>query len=85
MIVRVKLFASLRRFAANGKPGVPHIPGAGFEVDLRDGATLRELIAVLEIPAEEARVAFVNGITHDLNWELKPEDEVGLFPPVGGG
>jgi molybdopterin converting factor small subunit len=39
----------------------------------------------LEIPPEETRVAFVNGHIHDMDWELKTEDEVGLFPPVGGG
>jgi molybdopterin converting factor small subunit len=84
MKVRVKLFASLRRFIPS-ESGAPRIPGAGFEVELRGGATLGELVAVLEIPPEEARVAFVNGITHDMDWELKPEDEVGVFPPVGGG
>jgi len=39
----------------------------------------------LNLPREEVKVAFVNGRTRPLDWPLQPEDEVGIFPPIGGG
>jgi sulfur-carrier protein len=79
------LFASLRRFAPANEPGFPLEPGSGFEVELPEGGTLGDLLSALEIPSEETRVAFVNGNIRDLDWELKTGDELGLFPPIGGG
>lgn len=79
MRVRVRLYASLRRFAPEGQSG------SHFEVDLSEGAKLQDLVEVLKIPPEETRVAFVNGITRDMDWVLSPGDEIGFFPPIGGG
>lgn len=78
MRIKVKLFASLRRFA-DVKPGTP------FELELPQGARLQDLIKKLNIPQEEAKVVFVNGITHPMDWVLSPDDEVGIFPPIAGG
>jgi molybdopterin synthase sulfur carrier subunit len=77
--VKVKLFASLARFSPGGLPGTP------FEVTIHVSATVRDLLVQLHIPGEETKVAFVNGIIQDLNWVLKPGDEIGIFPPIGGG
>ena len=79
MRVRVKLFATLARFSAGGLPGTP------FEVDLPAGATLQDLVGQLGIPAEETKVTFVNGIVQPMDWVLQAEDDIGIFPPVGGG
>lgn len=79
MRVRVKLYASLRQYAPESSSG------GSFEVDLPEGATLKDLIEALAIPEEEPRVNFVNGLTQPLDYELKPGDEVGLFPPIAGG
>lgn len=79
MLVTVKLFASLARFSPVGLSGAP------FEVNLRDSANLQDLVNLLGIPAEETKVSFVNGIIRELQWVLSQGDEVGIFPPVGGG
>ena len=79
MRVRVKLFASLRRFAEGLAPGTP------FEVELPEGATLQIVVDQLKIPPEEAKVVFVNGISQPMDWSLSPDDEVGIFPPIAGG
>ena len=79
MVVTVKLFASLARFSPGGLPGTP------FELDLPELTTLQYLIDQLGVPNEEAKVSFVNGLIRDLDWILQPDDEVGLFPPIGGG
>lgn len=79
MRVKVKLFATLRRY----------MPGAGghspMEIDLPEGGTLRDILELLRIAPEEARITFVNGIIHEQDWVLKDGDEVGMFPPIGGG
>jgi molybdopterin synthase sulfur carrier subunit len=79
MRVRVKLFATLSRFSAGGLPGTP------FEIELPQGACLLDLVKQLKIPPEEAHIAFVNGIIQPKEWGLAPGDEVGIFPPIGGG
>ena len=79
MRVYVKLFATLRRYAPGAAYGIP------FEVDLADGATIADLIKQLSLPAEEVKLAFVNARARSEDWHLEPDDEVGIFPPVGGG
>ncbi|NJD59712.1 MAG: hypothetical protein C3F13_11965 [Anaerolineales bacterium] len=79
MVITIKLFASLSRFSPGGLPGTP------FEVDIPPSTSLRQLADRLRIPAEEMKVAFVNGLICDLDRILQPGDEVGFFPPVGGG
>jgi molybdopterin converting factor small subunit len=79
MVVSVKLFATLSRFAPGRRASVP------FEVQLSEGDTLLKLVEQLGIPPEEAKVAFVNGIIQALDHTLHPGDEIGIFPPIGGG
>jgi molybdopterin converting factor small subunit len=79
MQVSVRLFATLRRFAGN-------LPaGKTLELELSKGSTLQDLVDQLGIPAEETKVAFVNGRAQDLDYALQQGDEVGIFPPIGGG
>lgn len=79
MHVQVKLFASLRRFADNVAPGVP------FDVELPAGATLTDLCQTLHLPTDEVKLTFVNGQAQPEDWPLQSGDEIGIFPPVGGG
>ena len=79
MLVRAKLFATLARHL----PGTR--PGATIEVDLPEGATVADLLAKLHVPLAEARMFFVNGRVRPVDWALQPNDEVGVFPPIGGG
>jgi molybdopterin synthase sulfur carrier subunit len=79
MFVKVKLFASLARFSPGGLPGTP------FEVNISPSTTLQQLVEQLGIPTEETKVVFVNGRICDLDWVLQPDDQVGIFPPIGGG
>ena len=79
MRVQAKLFATLSRY----RPG--QMAGAPFEVDLPEGATLENLIRQLNLPQEEVKVVFVNARAQPLTYILNPADEVGIFPPIGGG
>ncbi|MFZ2098806.1 MAG: MoaD/ThiS family protein [Anaerolineales bacterium] len=79
MRVTVKLFASLARFSPGRHSGTP------FKINLPESATVQSVIDQLGIPATETKVSFVNGLIRDLDCELKPGDEIGIFPPIGGG
>jgi molybdopterin synthase sulfur carrier subunit len=79
MQVTVKLFASLARFSPGGLPGTP------FNISLSESATVQNVVDQLGIPSEETKVSFVNGLIRDLDWVLKQGDELGIFPPIGGG
>ena len=79
MQVNVKLFATLQRY----KPEV--FAGEVFVVELPEKSTLADLIARLEIRENEVKTMFVNGRARAEMYRLHADDEVGIFPPVGGG
>jgi sulfur-carrier protein len=78
MQVKVKLFATLRRSVAwaSGEP---------MDIALPEGATIADLIATLELPSDQVKVIFVNGRARSEDWRLTTGDEIGIFPPIGGG
>jgi len=79
MIVHARLFATLRRHH-------PHLGiGESMPVDLPVGATVGQLIEQLGLPAKEVKVVFVNGIIRGQEYVLSDGDQMGVFPPVGGG
>jgi len=79
MQVRVKVFATLRRYL----PGV--MPGTSLEVELPAGATVDDLLGQLNLPREEVKVVYVNARARPWSYKLASGDEVGIFPPIGGG
>jgi molybdopterin synthase sulfur carrier subunit len=77
--VHVKLFATLRRVC-------PDLSlGQSFRVALPEGATVADLIDELGLPEEEIKLVFVNATYRELDHILSAGDEIGIFPPVGGG
>ena len=79
MRVKVRLFATLVNYVPGVNPGVP------FEVELPEGTTLADLMNQLNLPQKEVKVAFVNGRIEPIDFRLQHGDEVGIFPPIGGG
>jgi transketolase len=76
--VRVKLFASLRRF----RP-----PGGDGPVALRlpPGATVQHAVRALGIPEGGTGIAVCNDRHLDLTTPLEDGAELSLFPPLAGG
>jgi molybdopterin converting factor small subunit len=77
--VQVKLFATLRRQYPD--LGI----GEAMSLALPDGATIALLVDRLDLPDEQVKVVFVNGTVRPRDHTLTDGDEVGVFPPVGGG
>jgi len=77
--VQAKPFATLRR----------HFPelaiGEATSVELPDDATITQLLRKLDLPSEQVKIVFVNGVIQKKNHTLSDGDEIGIFPPVGGG
>jgi sulfur-carrier protein len=80
MRIRVKLFANLMPYAQ-----VSGLPGTPFEIEVAESASLQNLADLLKLPPDLVKITFVNGISQPFEYLLKPGDEVGIFPPIGGG
>ena len=79
MKVEVNLYATLARYLPNKVRQGSHM------MELSDGTTVGELLQQLQIPPEEAKLAFVNGVHAGVDVVLREGNRVGIFPPVGGG
>lgn len=79
MKVYVKLYATLTKYAGGS------IMHESLEVEVSEKATLIELYDRLGIPREEVKTAFVNSVMQTPDYVLREGDEIGVFPPVGGG
>jgi molybdopterin synthase sulfur carrier subunit len=88
MQVSVRLYATLVRIVPDrvSKDYPDGIrAGAPLSVELTEGSTLDDLVETLGLPPEKVRVTFVNGRAQQRNYHIAPGDEIGIFPPVGGG
>lgn len=79
MNVKVKLFATLRPYLGN----VP--AGTAVELQIQPGSTLNDLVSLLKLPPDDVKVCFVNARIVELDQILAEGDEIGIFPPIGGG
>lgn len=73
MNVKIKLFASLRKFGPDEQV-----------VELPENATIDDAINSLNIP-KIALLKIVNGEHRPAIYQLKEGDELALFPPIAGG
>ena len=78
MRIEVRLYATLRRHALSAAGGV-------LAVDVPEGSTVADVIAKVQVDANEVHLLMVNGISSSLDQVLAEGDRLGLFPAVGGG
>ncbi len=79
MYVNVKLFATLVVYVPGTEPGI------SFKIELANGGSLSDLTNQLHIPEREAKIIFVNNRLQSPDYQLQDNDEVSIFPPIGGG
>jgi sulfur-carrier protein len=78
MKIEFRLYASLARYMPEPWRNSP-------TVEIREGATVKELLESIEVPLEAVKVIFVNGLHATAGEVLRDGDRVGVFPPVAGG
>ncbi len=73
--IQIKLFATLQRF----------MPASAENYAIETGTTIRTLLQQLDIPENNAKLIFIDGLKAELTTVLKGGERIGIFPPVGGG
>jgi len=79
--VSVNLFLSstLRQYI----PGYDPSEGVLFSVDRK--TTVSDLCRLMQIPQDKIKIIMINGRNASFDDELRGDERVGLFPPIGGG
>ncbi len=75
MKIQVKSFATL----------APYQPDNSDSYEVRDSATVGDVVQELGVPMDELNLTFVNSARVTLDHQLQNGDRLGLFPLVGGG
>ena len=78
MKIKVKLFATLRKYA-------PQAPAGEQELEVAEGATASQVLEQLKIPQAQVALVFVNSTHQKMDRPLADGDELGIFPPIAGG
>lgn len=79
MPIKIFLSSTLRNF----RPG--YDPSKGIDLATEEEMTVAQLCGLLNIPSDDIKVVMVNGRSRSLDFVLKGDERVGLFPPLGGG
>ena len=79
MNVRVKLYGTL----SQGFPG--YQLSQGIEVEIPDGATVKDLLALLEISESQRAVVIVEGRILKVDDEIRPGVPVSVLQAIHGG
>jgi molybdopterin converting factor small subunit len=79
MLIHVKLLANYREHLP------PEAKNGGVGLDVPDGTTVREAMSRFAIPLDDTSVIVVNGLTVDLDTQLKAGDVVSAFSAIAGG
>lgn len=80
MIIEIKIFSSLRQYIAPSDSRLDE-----DKWDIWDGATVGEVLKVLNLPEPQNLILLING-RHGASEEvLSDGDVLSVFPPIGGG
>lgn len=73
--VSINLFATLANFTPANAENYPVAPGS----------SVQDVLVELDVPIEEVKLIFINGVKGDFSSILQDGDRIGVFPPIGGG
>lgn len=80
MIIEVKVFSSLRHYIPNSERRVDR-----DKWEVEDGASVEQVLKMLDLPDEEVRVLLINGRNAKKESILQEGDVLHVFPPMAGG
>ena len=73
--IQLKLFAGLQKYQPPDPENHP----------IEAGITVGAVLAQLDVPKNQIKLIFIDGVKAKLNTILRGGERVGIFPPVGGG
>jgi sulfur carrier protein ThiS len=79
MALKVFLSSTLRKY----HPG--YESSAGIDLHLERDISVAVLLRNLEIPQKRVKIVMVDGVSAPFDHQLKGNERVAFFPPVGGG
>jgi len=74
--VQVNLYATLRQYLGGRRSAA---------VEIEPGETVREVLARLGVPTEQARLVFVDAKAARLDHPLEGGEQLAVFPAIAGG
>jgi len=77
MVIYVESHADMRRYTA-------HLGPEG-ELEAPEGATVRDILTLLQVPQDKPTILLVNGRSRSFDQGLQPGDKMVFFPPLEGG
>jgi sulfur carrier protein ThiS len=77
MVICVESHADMSRYTR-------HLDGDG-ELEVPEGTTVGDVLALLEVPEDKAIIVLVNGRSRQRDHSLEPGDKMVFFPPLEGG
>jgi molybdopterin converting factor small subunit len=80
LLLKVKIFADLRD-KVHPKPAI----GEPILLDVAVNTSIEDIISKIKLSTDDIAIIFVNGVHKTLDYQVKEEDKVSLFSPVGGG
>lgn len=79
MTVKVLLSSSLRRYVPE------YDPSSGVDLKVDNGMSVADVCRLMNVPVEKIKIVMVDGRHGSLEYLLKGDERIALFPPVGGG
>jgi sulfur carrier protein ThiS len=80
MIIEVKIFSSLSHYIPNSDRCLN-----GDKWDISEGATVAQVLEMLNLPEEEALILIINGHHVDRDRVLNEGDVLHVMPQIAGG
>ena len=77
--MRIFLSSTLRDYVSD------YDPLEGLELAVDREISIAELCQMIRIPLDSVKIVMVNGMRQSLEYVLKGDERVAIFPPVGGG
>ena len=77
MMIHVESHASMREYTA-------HL-GPEYELEVPEGAAVRDVLTLLQVPQDKRVVVLVNGRSRPPEHGLQPGDQMVFFQPLEGG
>jgi sulfur carrier protein ThiS len=79
MKVKVRLFGTLSQKIPDYRPS------QGIEIEIPDGATVKDLLAHLEISEERGAAVIANGRVLDVDDQMEDGSSLDIFQSISGG